>query len=134
MASLDNFHTGNGVQMRTQQYPSTVDRMRVIGMGLVSNRAWDLGNQVPVSLDQYRAKDTVSVNQVTPRYTERQDTQIRDLLVPTVPYAQRMRGSTSESVLMYDKAMGAMRNVWGNWVNPGVSLNQNSRRIRYKPY
>jgi len=92
MASLDNFHTGNGGKMRRDLYPDTRQRMQAIQMGLVSNTQWDLGNQVPVQRDQYRAKDTVSINHVTPRYTERLDANIKDLLVPTVPYTRRMRG------------------------------------------
>ena len=92
MASLDNFHTGNGGNMRRTQYPDTRQRMQAIQMGLVSNTQWDLGNQVPVQMDQYRAKDTVLINHVTPRYTERLDANIKDLLVPTVPYTRRMRG------------------------------------------
>ena len=45
MASLDNFHTGNGVlDLRHVRYPDTRDRMRVQELGLVNNRDWDLGH------------------------------------------------------------------------------------------
>lgn len=134
MGSLDNFNTGNGVDLRRTQYPDTRNRMRVQELGLVNNRHWDLGNQVPVQQNQYHATDTVSIQHVTPRYTERVDGNIQDLLVPTIPYAQRMRGSTSESVLIYDKACCPMRTFWSNWMKPGVPLNKNSQRMRYTPY
>lgn len=135
MASLDNFHTGNGGKMRRDLYPDTRQRMQAIQMGLVSNTQWDLGNQVPVQRDQYRAKDTVSINHVTPRYTERLDANIKDLLVPTVPYTRRMRGSTADSVLLYDRShASSIRGVLGGWVQPLIPLNQNSQRVRYTPY
>lgn len=136
MASLDNFHTGNGVLgLRHVRYPDTRDRMRVQELGLVNNRDWDLGHQVPVQQIQYNANDLVSNQHVTPRYTERLDSTVQDLFVPTTPYVQRMRGYTSDSILIYDKSSCSMGNFWGNWFKPSfVPLNQTSKRVRYTPY
>lgn len=130
MASLDNFHTGHGAQLRRTQYPSEQDRMKILGLGLHSSKNWDVSNLVPVSYHQHMANDYVGLQHVTPRYTERRDSHTLDLFVPTVPYVDRMRGSTSESTLLYDKKCCPFH----KWFKGSVKLNANSKRIRSAPY
>lgn len=142
MASLNNFHTGNGVQLRRTQYPDEGRRMQAIGLGLVSNRDWNLTDQVPTAWAQHRANDYVGLHHVAPRYTERRDVYNRDLLVPTVPYVVRRRGATAESTLLHDAPHGATSIRPSPYQRRGlcclrtglVRLSPNSSRVRPTPY
>lgn len=115
--------------------------MQIIGLGLHNTQEWDLANQVPVQSIQHRANDLVGTQHVSPKYTETRDVHTLDLYVPTVPYVQRMRGSTSESTLLYDRGLSGgrcpLRGLWGCLFTGKrglTKLNATSKRVRVTPY
>lgn len=102
MASLDNFHTGNG---RRANYPGIPERNRWIQYGLHSSqsRSWDLPAHVPVAptqpYDPGMRVSSAADPRLEERRTPRSDT---GLYVSTVPRTQRRIGDTVEGIQLYD--------------------------------
>lgn len=101
MATLNNFHTGNGGQKQIAQYPHRADRLQVIQLNLPSSSAWDLPNLVPIGPIQTAQPPLLSGSHVDPQLTEVRDHQAEVYFVPTQPYTRMMQGDTADGRILY---------------------------------
>lgn len=101
MASLDNWHTGNG---RRMQYPSLRERWSAIGKALYTPTAFDIPNEVPVATVNVRDPLRVHASgHEAPQITSTRDTWINTLYVPTTPYTHMIKGGdTVDSLVLYN--------------------------------
>jgi hypothetical protein len=140
MATLDNFHTGNGRSRR--EYPTLADRNAWIRSGVQSSQPsqWDLTNALPVA----------PVQPIDPasRINSRPDANydagrigsggLNQLYVPLAPYTQRRTGDTADGVLLYDSGDAAarcpMRGLWCRIFGAGRTHTPVQTYSRFRPY
>lgn len=131
MASLDNFHTGNGGVWRDRLYLSENQYMNTIGLGLPSPDRWDLTTRVPIPnplLDPGRHQRQLP----RPSTIENKDARVNDLYVPVASHGvQLLRGDNAESMLLYDKAIRHHQCPFRRWLKMGRG---SMCSVRYHPY
>lgn len=102
MATLDNFHTGNGGAWRDHLRISENQYNQAIGLGLQSADRWDMTNRVPIPLP-YLDKDKHRRMQPQAAILETRDSQVKDLYVPlTGKQTNVLQGDTMNSKHIYD--------------------------------
>lgn len=108
MATLDNFHTGNGGAWRHHLHASEHQYNQAIGLGLQSPDRWDLSKHVPIPLP-FLENDRHRRQQPQAPIVETRDTEVRDLYVQlAAQHTNVLQGDNVNSKLLYDA--GVRRN------------------------
>lgn len=129
MASLDNFHTGNGGAWRHHHHPTEQQYMNAIGLGLHSPDRWDMTNRVPIPsplLDPGRHKRQLP----RPSTVENRDSRVNDLYVPLASRSvHALKGDNVDSTLVYDRGVRHNQCPYRRWLNKGPHC-----AVRHRPY
>lgn len=137
MASLDNFNTPNGGQVR-MSWPDEQTRMSSYMRGVQNTSTHgDVASHVPVGPIQPSDQAIRLSDHPDPRYTEKVSSRLDTLYVPTRPYTERMKGDTAEANLLYERRCCPLRRMWQRITTPVDSTHMvalKTRNNRYQPY